>query len=248
MAAMMPCFFIALALVACSDAKLSSEYELHPLKYVADGDTIVIGDATKVRMVGINTPELGGGNPEPFAKHAKERLKTLLGKGKVGIAFDIEKQDKHGRQLAHVFSSNGVNAQIKLLEAGLAFAVAVGDNQTYLSDYLKAESKAWHENLGIWGDAYFAPQKAGEVASQRSKGYKRVIGEVTKTSQSSKHINLHLGERFKVLIPKPHWKAHFNGKAKQFLNKKLIVRGWVFTLSNASGVKVYHPSMIEIQQ
>ena len=240
-------FFIAFILTACAEQTAPSGRSIHQLNYVVDGDTIVVDEDIKVRLVGVNTPEMGYANrrQEPFAKQAKNKLKVILGKGKVQLEFDREKQDKHGRVLAHVYSDEGENAQTQLLKHGLAFAVAVSDNQTYLNDYLKAEAIARRKKLGIWNDAYFAPKTAEEIARKHAKGYRRVSGVVVKTSKSNKNIALHLGEHFKVLIPRKYWKSYFRGKPKQYLNKHIVARGWVFTSNNFSGIKVYHPSMIE---
>lgn len=218
----------------------------HTLNRVVDGDTIVI-DAGSVRMIGINTPEIGydGRQHEPLAEQARDQLKGLLGQGKIQLHYDQERRDNHGRILAHVFSASGENAQAALLEQGLAFAVAVGDNQRYLDEYLRAEDKAKQLGKGVWGNDYFAPQDADKVASARTRGFKRVRGEVSQTSESRKNINLHLGTQFKVLIPKAYWRAHFSGEPEQYQGRRIIAHGWLIHTGNASsGVKVYHPSML----
>lgn len=44
---------------------------------VVDGDTLRLSDGRSVRMIGLNTPELGkqGRSDEPFAVAARKRLK-----------------------------------------------------------------------------------------------------------------------------------------------------------------------------
>ncbi|MFT5258709.1 MAG: endonuclease YncB(thermonuclease family) [Gammaproteobacteria bacterium] len=242
-------FFVLCTLVACEKSEVAASHgqSTHLLQYVVDGDTIVVDEDTKVRMIGINTPEMGYGDriQEPFAKQAKTTLTALLGNGEVRLVAGKEAQDRSGRELAYVFSGNGKDVQIALLEQGLAFAIAVGENQSKLSEYLTAESKARDKGLGVWGDDYFLPQQAKILAKQRARGYRHVTGIVTRTSKSNKHFSLHLGDTFKVLIPRQFWTDHFKGGITQFINKKIVTRGWVFTLGNISGVKVYHPSMIE---
>ena len=50
------------------------------VKFVHDGDTIRLGTDEKLRLIGINTPELGHDDqkPEPYSWEAKKQLTQLL--------------------------------------------------------------------------------------------------------------------------------------------------------------------------
>jgi micrococcal nuclease len=89
---------------------------------VIDGDTVVI-DNKRVRLVGINTPELRP-TPKPGAIEAKQFVEGLcLGK-EVGLDVDdIRPKDKYGRTLAVVYIDVGgswVNLNAELLRRGMA--------------------------------------------------------------------------------------------------------------------------------
>ena len=64
---------------------------------VVDGDTLRLSDGRSVRMIGLNTPELGkqGRSDEPFAVAARKRLETLVAYlRELGIEhFDVDTSD-----------------------------------------------------------------------------------------------------------------------------------------------------------
>ncbi|MCX8205655.1 MAG: thermonuclease family protein [Candidatus Micrarchaeota archaeon] len=80
---------------------------------VVDGDTVELGDGTRVRLAGINTPEKG----EPCYWQARAALEALAG-GKL-VMLRALGTDKYGRTLAEVYV-DGKNANVKMLELGLA--------------------------------------------------------------------------------------------------------------------------------
>jgi micrococcal nuclease len=80
---------------------------------VIDGDTLIVGDSTdrekqyRIRLIGIDTPELARGNTpvEPFAIEATEFVKQKIeaAGNKVRIAFDGEQLDQYRRTRAMVW-------------------------------------------------------------------------------------------------------------------------------------------------
>ena len=72
---------------------------------VINGDTLVLGTAEKIRLVGINSSELARENwpNEPFANEAKSALETLLVYGRTQVDDAEEAKDRYGRTLADLF-------------------------------------------------------------------------------------------------------------------------------------------------
>ena len=68
---------------------------------VVDGDTLRLSDGRSVRMIGLNTPELGkqGRSDEPFAVAARKRLEALVADsgGRVGLQPGQQAKDHYGR-------------------------------------------------------------------------------------------------------------------------------------------------------
>jgi micrococcal nuclease len=91
---------------------------------VIDGDTIVLQGGEKVRLDGINTPEIGP-NEEPGGAEAKEFVENLCQPGtEIGLDVDdLCPTDRYGRILAVVYLNiDGVwvNLNVKLLHEGYA--------------------------------------------------------------------------------------------------------------------------------
>ena len=127
--------------------------ETAAVEYVYDGDTIRLKDGRKLRLIGVNTPELGrdGAAPEAFAEAARDGLRTLLAPGEsVGLRFDTERHDKYGRTLAHVFLHSGVSITAWLLEHGLGTTFPVPPNLWNLECYRFVEQDAEDQHRGIW--------------------------------------------------------------------------------------------------
>jgi micrococcal nuclease len=98
---------------------------------VIDGDTIEVRAriwldldlTTRVRLAGIDAPELNGGCAEErrLAGMAKLALAETLGSGPVWLA-DIRRDKYGGRVVAEVMLSDGRNASATMLSSGVAAA------------------------------------------------------------------------------------------------------------------------------
>ena len=103
---------------------------IYKVTSVVDGDTLVITDGTdeyRVRMTGIDCPEL---RPlEPYALEAKAYVESKIAKagGHVRIKFDGDQTDRYGRILAMVYlpmpGGNDVWLNELLVYDGLAVSV-----------------------------------------------------------------------------------------------------------------------------
>jgi len=133
------CFLLLLVgIVAAVNSKSPSSQSSSPrierrglVTQVIDGDTVVI-DNKRVRLIGIDTPELHP-TPEPGAIEAKQFVEGLcLGK-EVGLDVDdIRPKDKYGRTLAVVYIDVGgswVNLNAELLRGGLAEVLYISPSE-----------------------------------------------------------------------------------------------------------------------
>jgi micrococcal nuclease len=119
---------------------------------VVDGDTLLLDEGVRVRLLGVNTPELEhDGQPEqPLGKEAAAFTRDFIGARKVTLEYDRERVDDYGRTLAYVYV-DGRMLNEALIEAGLSEAVT---RHPYRSDrktlFEKAEDRARDQGLGIW--------------------------------------------------------------------------------------------------
>ena len=123
---------------------------------VVDGDTVdVLIDkkVTRVRMLGINTPETK--NPrkgvECYGPEASSRLKDLLAGKIIELKNDPSQdtEDKYGRLLRYVFL-NGEDINQKMISDGYAFEYTYKKPYEYQKEFRKSESEAREKNLGLW--------------------------------------------------------------------------------------------------
>ena len=83
------------------------------VKFVYDGDTILLDNNQKVRLLGIDAPEKG----EKCYQEAKDELFDLVFRKKVTLIKGGDNKDKYGRLLRFVYL-DGVNINLLLLRQG----------------------------------------------------------------------------------------------------------------------------------
>ena len=81
------------------------EDRLYSVERVIDGDTFVIDNGLHIRLIGIDSPEIGRYVPEPtpYGTEARLRLKQLIEGRKVRLQFGDRRVEPHGRIIANVF-------------------------------------------------------------------------------------------------------------------------------------------------
>lgn len=133
---------------------LSQDYEV---LRVVDGDTFEItyeNAKTKVRMIGIDTPETvkAGTSVKFYGKEASDFTKKELEGKKVKLEFDKSPKDVYNRLLAYVYLPNGEMINIILLNRGYAKASKVYPNIKYSKMFTEIETKAQEQQLGMWNE------------------------------------------------------------------------------------------------
>jgi micrococcal nuclease len=117
---------------------------------VIDGDTIVMADESKVRLIGVDAPEMNS-DFDCYAQKAKQRLEELVLNKKIGLEKDISQTDKYGRLLRHVWVDEMLTSLV-LVEEGWAQVSTYPPDVKYQADFLDAQSRAREKGLGIWGE------------------------------------------------------------------------------------------------
>lgn len=120
------------------------------VEYVHDGDTIFLDDGRKVRMLGINTPEIGD-NLECYGNEATALTRSLLPEGAhVWVQQDIEPLDQYGRSLLFVYTDDGTNVNLELLREGAAEVEMYKPNVLLRDEVYAAQDQARNADLGLW--------------------------------------------------------------------------------------------------
>ncbi len=125
--------------------------------HVYDGDTIQLMDGRRVRLIGINAPEIMHEDrkgecqkAEPFGENAKQYLTNKLIHQKVSLEMDHEAQDHYHRILAYVFLTDGTIINEKMVEQGLAYCLPTSPNTRYEKQLEKTQQIAMDSGKGIW--------------------------------------------------------------------------------------------------
>lgn len=128
------------------DSNSREQQKIDFVQRVVDGDTLVLANGERVRLIGINSPEKG----EPCFEEAGEFLAEAVSGRAVELLFDLERQDKYGRTLAYVFA-DGNHANLLLVEQGLAVAFPFEPNLRFAKEFAEAEQSARAQGRGcLW--------------------------------------------------------------------------------------------------
>ncbi len=215
---------------------------------VFDGDTLALTDGRKVRLLGIDTPEIGrDGEPsQPFAEEAKELLRRLAGAGvRLRLRLDKERFDRYGRLLAHVFRDGGDNLQARLLGAGYATTLVVPPNEWSMDCYAAVEARARRERLGIWGLAAYQPVPAATLTDS-ARGFRLVTGRVQRVGESRANLWLNLSRHMAVRIPKDDLAYFGDLDPRQLAGRRVEVRGWIHKRRGELRITVRHPAALKV--
>jgi len=122
------------------------------VKWVVDGDTVVLSDGQRVRYIGINAPELAHDdhNAEPYGEASKRFNALLVSRKKVRLEFDKERFDHYKRLLAYVFLKNGTFVNAEIVSNGYAYLLRHRPNLKYDSILLQSQRSAMSAKRGIW--------------------------------------------------------------------------------------------------
>ncbi|WP_322521727.1 thermonuclease family protein [Guyparkeria halophila] len=205
--------------------------------YVNDGDTVRLANGDRVRLVGIDTPELGrdGAADEPYAAEARQALRALLAesRNRVTVVDATEGEDRYGRRLSYLYLPDGRSVQARLLEQGMAMAVFVAPNLELADCLVAHEKRARQDERGIWSLSAYAPGLPSAAGIPETvQGAAIVRGRVVSVGDSRRHVWLNLEGRVAVRIDKADL-ARFPGWDFEALEgEELRVRGWIVHHSN----------------
>ncbi|MDD2660316.1 MAG: thermonuclease family protein [Methylococcales bacterium] len=220
-------------------------YGYFKVKKVYDGDTVELEDGRKIRLLAINTPEVQHKDKmaEAGGEEAKAWLINKLQHAKVRLEFDVERTDKYGRTLAHLFSDKNEHINLSLVKEGLAEVSIYPPNLLYVNELITAGNKAEQDRLGVWQRPEYAAIPVNNLTSAGHPGWSRLVGKVAAIRNTSKSIYLVFSSRFEARIER-QWQSLFPD-VNDYLGKTVEVRGWLSKNGNHFSLLIRHSSAIK---
>jgi len=140
----------------------------YQVRWVDDGDSIVLQDGRHVRYIGINAPEIQHADQkaEPFGNEAKSINTKLVFQKNVRLEYDREKRDPYGRTLAYVYLRNGLFANTEMIAQGAAYFLFLRPNTKHTLLFVKNQHAAMLAGKGFWQN--WKESNAEYIANKRS--------------------------------------------------------------------------------
>ena len=154
---------IALALAGCSaddlaeapdegrtsGPRLPAQAREATVTRVVDGDTVELGRVGRVRLIGVDTPEVYGG-VECYGREASAYAKRQLEGRRVRYTVGREARDRYGRLLAYVWLGDGRSFNALLVSRGYARPLTIPPNDDYADTFLRLSRRARDRAAGLW--------------------------------------------------------------------------------------------------
>ncbi len=134
-----------------NNANTTTRIKAH-VRRVIDGDTIIIDEYVRVRLIGIDTPEtVKEGTPiQKYGKEASDYTRSQIEGKDIYLEKDVSEADRYGRSLRYVFLEDGTFFNEVLVRQGYARVIKIKPDVKYYDVLKQAECEAKKEGKGIW--------------------------------------------------------------------------------------------------
>lgn len=219
------------------------------ISFVQDGDTLMLNDGRRLRLIGIDTPELGkqSSGAEPGAIAARDRLRQLLfiSRQQLNLRFDQERTDRYGRILAHAYLSDGRDLTEQLLDEGMGTHLVVPPNIWQTSCYRLAAQTARKQGRGIWALPEYQP-KPVSVLNLHSTGFHIVRGRVTNLTNNAAAIWINLAGNFALRIERSDLDNFKSTDLDALAGSEIEAQGWIYARDGQLRMPLRHQDALSV--
>jgi endonuclease YncB( thermonuclease family) len=208
------------------------------VSYVDDGDTVRFATGARVRLAGIDAPEVAHAaynnkkptSAEPFGDASKQALQALLARShnRVLVQYGAEPEDRYGRKIAYLYLPDGQSIQESLVASGMAMAVTIPPNTALANCLTATETQARQQHRGIWSSKEYDPgiDTARGIPTD-VQGAAIVRGRVVSVHQTQKTVWVNLEGRVALQIPARALGAFSGVDFAAWQGETLRARGWL---------------------
>lgn len=214
--------------------------------YVFDGDTFRTEAGEKVRLLGINTPEVAHDSEpgEPLGNLAARMLTELIGGQVVRLKLDRQQRDDYGRLLAQVYRRDGTWVNGELVRRGLAHVYTFAPNVRWAEDLLNLERRARQEGVGIWQHERFRVLDVDELGQAHIGQFRLIRGQVRHAKRNGYDFSM---GRLHVSVPRKY-RPWFKRPPGLHAGQRVLVRGVIRTARSGRLFLALHtPYDLEMQ-
>lgn len=219
---------------------------VYRVKRVYDGDTLQLDNGDKVRLLGINTPEIASPrkSAEAGGDEARTWLQQRLNGQNIRLEPDVEQRDHYGRLLAHVYANSGEHINLSLVQQGLAHVDIHPPNVRHAAALIEAERQAEKARLGLWKRPEYAVRELNQTGELFAHGWQRLAGRVERIEDTRAYHTLMLAGGFQARIARANLGAFPH--LSTYLGQRVELRGWIYRYRDKPALLLKHPSAIRI--
>ncbi|MGM0471575.1 MAG: thermonuclease family protein [Bacillota bacterium] len=228
-----------------SNAKLNqsqlNELQKVYINRVIDGDTVETKSGQKIRLIGVDTPELDSirETVQHQAKKAYHYTKKELTNQTAYLEFDVERLDQYKRTLAYLYLPDGQLFNNQLVKAGYAYLLTIPPNLKYVDLFKQSLNKARRQKRGLWqkNTSKQLPIISWSEAQEYLDQPVVVKGKIDNTHNSGDAIFLNFSSNYQDTLTAvifSRYQANFPAQpADYYLNKQVKIRGKITEYQNA---------------
>ena len=192
------------------------------VRHVIDGDTVVLVDGRKLRLIGVDTPELGydGDFHETFAVQARDVL-------------------------THGYLGDGVNVSATLLAKGLATQLTIPPNILNVDCYHHQEIGAEQGRRGIWALSRYQSQESSD-GQLGAPGFRLVRGKVSFVSGGRNTLWMQLEGGIRLGISKQDLNYFTGLEPKSLVGRRVEARGHLHGPLGRERIRIRHPVALRV--
>ena len=147
--------FLLLLGLGCSEGFRSSRAQAETVlvQRVIDGDTIELDRGERIRLIGVDTPEMNDRRPavRALAQEAAAFVRRSVEGKPVGLEYDRVPRDRYGRTLAYVYLEDGTFLNAEIIRQGYGFAYTRFPFK-YLEEFRRLQREARDTHRGLWSN------------------------------------------------------------------------------------------------
>ncbi|MFK7160193.1 thermonuclease family protein [Marinospirillum sp. MEB164] len=229
------------------------------VRSVYDADTLTLSDGTRVRLAGIDAPELGrdGAADEPFAREGRDRLRQILRHSGQQVHLMLphvdhahpDNRDRYGRLRAQVFLADGRHVQGLLLEEGWVMHVALQADDPWAACLHQAERPALQAGRGIWSLTEYGHGIPAQQIPDSAQGAIRLVGQIQRIGQSRDAYWINLEGRVALQLPRRDWSDAALAALNLREGQSISARGWLIRTPGGRHqdalIRISHPLALE---